>query len=193
MNVELRAITNSCRKRDRAVMISSTIPSAKYSCSGSPLIFSNGSTAIDGLSGRGNGIRVVAVRAGTSFVAFSAATLTTPTNRKPLRGTVRINRCSSPLSPIALRAALMRVVKFDSETKRPDQTASSRAHLHQATGAKDFNRLEPGDIMSALGQKRTSLRVRPMSALPPIADIGRAYWDVRFVPKKDIAATSALR
>ena len=37
-----------------AVMISSTMPSAKYSCSGSPLIFWNGSTAIDGLSGRGS-------------------------------------------------------------------------------------------------------------------------------------------
>ena len=35
--------------RDSAVMISSTMPSAKYSCSGSPLRFWNGSTAIDGL------------------------------------------------------------------------------------------------------------------------------------------------
>src|SRR5437868_1087103 len=35
-------------------MISSTIPSAKYSCSGSPLILANGKTAIDGLSGSGN-------------------------------------------------------------------------------------------------------------------------------------------
>jgi hypothetical protein len=32
-------------------MISSTMPSAKYSCSGSPLMFGNGKTAIDGLSG----------------------------------------------------------------------------------------------------------------------------------------------
>src|SRR5215475_13590502 len=32
-------------------MMSSTMPSAKYSCSGSPLIFWNGKTAIDGLSG----------------------------------------------------------------------------------------------------------------------------------------------
>src|SRR4029077_16127597 len=38
-----------------AVMISSTMPSAKYSCSGSPLILANGNTAIDGLSGRGRG------------------------------------------------------------------------------------------------------------------------------------------
>ena len=36
-------------------MISSTMPSAKYSCSGSPLMFANGSTAIDGLSGSGRG------------------------------------------------------------------------------------------------------------------------------------------
>ena len=32
-------------------MISSTIPSTKYSCSGSPDIFVNGRTAIEGLSG----------------------------------------------------------------------------------------------------------------------------------------------
>src|ERR1700730_7428356 len=45
-------MTNSQRIRDSAVMISSTIPSTKYSCSASPLILANGSTAIDGLSGR---------------------------------------------------------------------------------------------------------------------------------------------
>ena len=33
-------------------MISSTMPSAKYSCSGSPLMFSNGSTAIEGGPGK---------------------------------------------------------------------------------------------------------------------------------------------
>src|SRR6516225_3002994 len=33
-------------------MMSSAMPSAKYSCSGSPLMFWNGSTAIDGLSGK---------------------------------------------------------------------------------------------------------------------------------------------
>src|SRR6266852_1562197 len=48
-------ITKNQRMRLRAVMISSTMPSAKYSCSGSPLILANGSTAIDGLSGSGSG------------------------------------------------------------------------------------------------------------------------------------------
>ena len=39
VKLELRAMTNSHRMRDSAVMISSTMPSTKYSCSGSPLIF----------------------------------------------------------------------------------------------------------------------------------------------------------
>src|SRR4029079_15201284 len=51
VKLELRAITNSHLNRESAVMITSTIPSAKYSCSGSPLMFSNGSTAIAGFVG----------------------------------------------------------------------------------------------------------------------------------------------
>jgi len=38
VKLKLRAITNSDLYRDRAVMMSSTMPSAKYSCSGSPLL-----------------------------------------------------------------------------------------------------------------------------------------------------------
>ena len=56
-------------------------------------MFWKGSTAIDGLSGSGNGIPVGAVLVGASL-ASSAAVLTTPTNRKPFRAMVRINRCS---------------------------------------------------------------------------------------------------
>jgi hypothetical protein len=44
----------------------------------------------------------------------------------------------------------------------------------------------PERLMSALGPKRTSLRVRSMSALPPKADIAESDWHVRFVPKADI-------
>src|SRR5882672_9958776 len=54
VKLELRAMTKSQRMRESAVMISSTMPSAKYSCSGSPLILAKGSTAIDGLSGSGS-------------------------------------------------------------------------------------------------------------------------------------------
>jgi hypothetical protein len=48
--------------------------------------------------------------------------------------------------------------------------------------------------MSALGQKQTFPRVRPMSALHPKADIDRRDDDVRFVPKADscTAAKSVL-
>jgi hypothetical protein len=55
VKLELRAITNNHLNRESAVMISSTMPSAKYSCSGSPDMFWNGSTAMEGLSGSGSG------------------------------------------------------------------------------------------------------------------------------------------
>src|SRR5215475_5539555 len=47
-NEEFRAITTSDWNRDNSVMMSSVIPSLKYRCSGSPLKFANGRTAIDG-------------------------------------------------------------------------------------------------------------------------------------------------
>jgi len=53
--------------------------------------------------------------------------------------------------------------------------------------------IEANRPMSALGQKQTLRGVRPMSALPPKADIGTQSRNVRFVPKADMAATSALR
>jgi hypothetical protein len=53
VKLELRAMTESHLIRESAVMISSTMPSTKYSCSGSPLMFVKGNTAIDGLSGSG--------------------------------------------------------------------------------------------------------------------------------------------
>jgi hypothetical protein len=42
--------------------------------------------------------------------------------------------------------------------------------------------------MSAMGQKQTSRHLHVMSALPPIADIRRCRWDVRFVPEADVEA-----
>src|SRR6516162_3072708 len=41
--------------------------------------------------------------------------------------------------------------------------------------------------MSALGQKQTFRPFRPMSALPPKADVGTHSRDVCFVPKADIS------
>ena len=43
------AITNRLRKRLSSVMMSSVIPSLKYSCCGSPLMFTNGRMATVGL------------------------------------------------------------------------------------------------------------------------------------------------
>jgi len=46
--------------------------------------------------------------------------------------------------------------------------------------------------MSALGQKQTSRDVRPMSALPPKADIRRGQCDVRFVPLADMDGSTIV-
>ena len=43
-------MTKNQRNRDSAVMMSSVMPSVKYSCSGSPLMLTNGRTAIEGFS-----------------------------------------------------------------------------------------------------------------------------------------------
>jgi hypothetical protein len=44
--------------------------------------------------------------------------------------------------------------------------------------------------MSALGQKRTLRRLKPMSALPPKADMDQHGCDVRFVPIADMMWTT---
>src|SRR5512143_483386 len=49
-------MTNREEIFDRDVMISSVNPSVKYSCFGSPVMFSNGRTAMEGLSGSGNDV-----------------------------------------------------------------------------------------------------------------------------------------
>jgi len=46
-----------------------------------------------------------------------------------LRDTVRINRWVSPLSPTALRTALMRLVKVESETIRAPRAIAKRSSL----------------------------------------------------------------
>ena len=46
--------------------------------------------------------------------------------------------------------------------------------------------------MSALGQRRTFRSFRPMSALPPKADMDWHGRDVRFVPKADIRGNYSI-
>jgi hypothetical protein len=74
----------------------------------------NGSTAIAGRSGDG--------KIGAVADAVELSSPKVPTKRIPLRAIVRISFCSSPLSPTALRAALMRLVSVESDTTRPPQT-----------------------------------------------------------------------
>jgi hypothetical protein len=52
VKVVLRAMMNIHGERESAVMISSVMPSEKYSCSDSSDMFSKAITAIEGLSGR---------------------------------------------------------------------------------------------------------------------------------------------
>ena len=114
-------------------MMSSVMPSEKYSCSGSPLRLAKGSTAMAGRSGSGSAGRDgswISSRRLDAPVDWSTDCVrTAPTKRRPLRGMVRISFWSSPLSPTALRAALMRLVSVDSDTIRPPQTAAIRSSL----------------------------------------------------------------
>jgi hypothetical protein len=79
------------------VITSSVIPSAKYSCSGSPLMFRNAKTAIEGLSG-GAGTGVLSGAAGLLGVAvFTSAA--TPTSSEYARiGWVMFLSWTSPIS-----------------------------------------------------------------------------------------------
>src|SRR5216684_740316 len=135
MNEELRAITKNQRSLDSAVMMSSLIPSEKYSCSGSPLMLVKGSTAMAGRSGSSNAGRDTSrISFGGGSVAWvgvlsSTCVCTAPMKRRPLRGMVRISCCFWPLSPTAFRAALIRLVSVDSDTIRPPQTEAIRSSL----------------------------------------------------------------
>src|SRR6516162_1126686 len=119
MNEELRAITKNQRSLDSAVVMSSLMPSEKYSCSGSPLILTKGSTAIAGRSGSGKpGRDCSRISSGGEPVTCSGSlpfvcARTTPTKRSPLRAMVRMSFWSPPLSPTAFRAALMRLVRVE--------------------------------------------------------------------------------
>ena len=63
--------------------------------------------------------------------------MTSPMKRTPLRATVRISLCSSPVSPTARRAALIRLVSVDSKTTRPFQIASEIIPCQHALAVAD--------------------------------------------------------
>ena len=90
-------------------------------------MLAKGRTAIEGRSGREGGLG--GLGSNGAALAVSRSSRTAPANRMPLRGSVLMRRCALPLSPTALRAALMRVVNADSETSRPPHTAARMSSL----------------------------------------------------------------
>src|SRR5262245_61238491 len=104
VKLEFRAITKSQRIRDRAVMISSTIPSAKYSWSGSPLMFWKGRMAIEGLSGKASLGEDCNAPALTPSELADGCQLQTATSReRPERDVL----CSSTKGPPSPRMSLL--------------------------------------------------------------------------------------
>src|SRR5215510_11885522 len=101
-NDEFRAITKSEWKRDSSVMMSSVMPSVKYSCSASPLMFKNGKTAMEGLSGNVNGT-------GDETVASEAA-----------------STCQSDGSHFTLKACTGRSMFFRARLPRSSKVAFTR-------------------------------------------------------------------
>src|SRR5271168_4413472 len=95
VKAELREMTNIDRKRDKAVVISSTMPSEKYSCSGSALRFWNGSTTIDGLSGTGGSGNRCASAGRLLSLSTDKGSIT---GRAGLRRSSRIRRTSASVS-----------------------------------------------------------------------------------------------
>jgi hypothetical protein len=69
VKLELRAITVRPAIFDKSVMMSSLMPSEKYSCSGSPDMLVNGKTAIDAVSLFGPGLAALD-RAAVGFTAL---------------------------------------------------------------------------------------------------------------------------
>src|SRR6185436_4460192 len=130
VNEESLAVTCNQRSRESPVMMSSVRPWAKYSCSGSSLRFAKGRTATEGLSERARvGLGDADAMLGGTGPVELFPSRTMPTKRTPLRGSVLIRRCDSPLSPIAIRAALMQLVSAESETSRPSQTPAIKSSL----------------------------------------------------------------
>jgi hypothetical protein len=74
VKVELREITITSGILEISVMMSSVMPSEKYSCSGSLDILSKGSTAMEGFSGSGNGSSMVAIPAAAEAASIHCHT-----------------------------------------------------------------------------------------------------------------------
>src|SRR4030043_1311065 len=94
-------------------MISSVIPSLKYSSLGSPLIFTKGSTAMEGLSGSGKAILSFEATSILGVVEdFSGATSTGGLK-------TRVYNCHAALSAIKIVASALRAVGILTQYFKP--------------------------------------------------------------------------
>ncbi len=132
-------MTNSHLKWDNAVMISSTMPSAKYSCSKSPLMLVNGRTAIDGLSVIPSEWFTAGLASGDESV-FSKTILYTCTD------SLMFFSCCSPKSRISRSTCFLTWSKTDRESITPPGSArdSRRAAIFTPSPSK----LPPATTMS---------------------------------------------
>ena len=101
-------MTNSPDTFERSVMMSSVMPSLKYSWSGSLLMLTNGSTAIDGLSGDGKAI--LSTDAGSTVGSHGFNHVTAPTipmsTTTATASATRFHACVARFgSPVTLPAA----------------------------------------------------------------------------------------
>src|SRR5258706_12262068 len=112
VKLELRAMTNRDFDRDSPVMMSSAMPSAKYSCSGSELRLVKERIAIEGLSGsaRAGFGGSIGLPAGAA-AAGPCASRPSPPKRKPLAGRGLMEGRSPAESPDATLADFRRGVQ----------------------------------------------------------------------------------
>src|SRR5262249_28845370 len=130
-------MTKSLEILERSPVSTSVRPSLKYSCSGSWLILTKGSTTIEGLFGNGKAgggnredgmasaaaISNVLVDTGREDVVREAM------NRYPRRGTVAIKRGVVAWSRNAWRISLIHIVNTPSVTTTSGQTACHNSSL----------------------------------------------------------------
>ncbi len=95
VNVEFRAMTNISGIMDNAVMMFSLIPSARYSWSGSLLILTKGSTAMEGFSGSGKAISSSEAisKAGTGCCFVKCRFANIPATTRSIPRTIKTAHC----------------------------------------------------------------------------------------------------
>src|SRR5262245_58556719 len=107
----------------------------------------------------------------------------------PLRGNVLIRCCASPLSPSAVRAALMQLVSAESETIRPFQIAEMRSSLLTTRSWLVITWTNRSNTFGSIATSRSPLRSsrRPTSR----AKSSKRYRNSRFPRAQEAKPTTS--